>query len=123
MGSLAKTKGGGTIDMADQLVELNNKFNEIMTVMEKDRKSIEDHIDFMKQGLREVRAYSHMSEEGALEKQINEAYKQLNACNKRIDTIIDAVTKIVSAKILAEASVKPDGEGLTSPIDISSAKR
>lgn len=122
MGSLAKTKGG-SIEIADQLIELNKKFDELLQVMETDRKSIEEHIQDMRNGLKEVRKFSHMSEEAALEKQINEGYKQLNACSKRIDTVIDAVTKIVSAKILADASGKDDDGKLTNPIDISSAKR
>ncbi len=119
--SLAKTKNG-TIEVADQLIELNNKFNEVIRVMEADRSAIEEHIQDMRDGLKEVRKFSHMSEEAALEKQINEAFKQLNACNKRIDTIIDAVTKIVTAKIIADATPQ-EGNGLTTPIDISSAKR
>ena len=106
----------------NQLVQL---FNYALKLLEEDKKKADEvYMKFMN-AYEETRNFSTVSEDGIIEKAINDCLKNKNEMAKRFEKIQDNFTKIITTKLQLETAIEmnKNQENLVKgPIDISKFK-
>lgn len=120
---LLRTNENNELDLKSALNVLVNQFERSLKLMEEDRERVLSQLDVLQRAHRETLAFSPVSEDGILEKSINDNLKILNEMAKRNEAVTRTIAKIITTKMEVEALLATGNEKtLGKPIDISKLK-
>lgn len=113
-------------DIGQDLKKISVLLESVLNTLEKDRQRSIEHYDNLKDQLDKILEFQHMSDEGAIEREMTKILGIINDSTvKTIKPILASLSKIVSTQIQAETLRNMGGgfnpnKRLTSAIDIHS---
>jgi hypothetical protein len=110
------------IDLKQTLGILVSSFERSLAMMEEDRNRVLDQLKTLQRAHSESLAFSPVSEDGILEKSINDNLKILNEMAKRNESVARMIMKLITTKMEVEAIMAGGEKTLGKPIDISKLK-
>lgn len=126
--SVNLTKVGNFSKSLDTIKELENLisiFNQAIALLAEDKKEADIFYNKLMDAYEETRGFSTVSEDGIIEKALNECLKNKNEMAKRLEKIQDNITKIITTKLSLETTMelsKINENTINKPIDISKFK-
>lgn len=110
------------LDLKSAMNVLVNQFERSLKLMEEDRVRVLNQLETLQRAHRESLAFSPVSEDGILEKSINDNLKILNEMAKRNEAVTRTIAKIITTKMEVEAIIAGGDKAIGKPIDISKFK-
>jgi len=113
------------LDTVKEIENLTAIFNHAIKLLTEDKAEADRFYEELMNAYEEVRGFSTVSEDGIIEKAINECLKNKNEMGKRLEKIQDNITRIITTKLTLEANIEMNKLGantLNKPINISDFK-
>lgn len=110
-------------DITVVLNKLSNLLENSIAIMEENRKMSIENYNYFKSILETTHAANEtISEDGVIEKATNDSMRLVIESAKTLESPIAALTKILTAKMSADAIKESARNGIIKPIDIESFK-
>lgn len=113
------------------LKKLSDMLEEVKLIFEEDRKRAIEHYKILKRQYDEVIQELPFSDDGILEKEMNNALKIINECQKTLYPLITALSKIIDTQLKGQTMREISGNGfngngarkIDSPVDLNQLQK